>query len=237
MPRRLACRLAILVIGLGGAAQAGPWPREQGQHFLSVATERDRDGNNHTGLYGEYGLRPRLTLGYEIGHTNQGETSALIWLQRSLDDGEGANRLALSFGTGALMRDGETMPMAQLGASWGRGFAGIWDGGWLAADLRVKLAGSMAALMPGANPAEMGYLTPELTTKADLTLGLRPRPSTMLIGQLRLERRRDADLSARLAASVVHDLVGPVKAEFGIIEPLNGAGGERALKIGSWLSF
>lgn len=234
--RFLGC-LSVLLCCQAVSAAAGPWPREEGTHFLFGSFERDRDGNSFAGIYGEYGLRPRVTLGYEFGHTNAGESSALIWLQRAMDDGQGPNRLSLGFGLGALQRDHDTIPMAQIAASWGRGFEGIGDGGWLTADLRVKIAGPMASLQPASNPVATAYLTHELTTKADFTVGLRPLPAWMVISQLRLEKRRDADFSAKLAASVVRDVAGPLKLELGLIQPLNDGGGEQALKLGSWLSF
>ena len=79
----IPCCLALLIAG--SVAEAGPWPREKGEIFLSFSEERDREGNSYTGLYGEYGLNPRSTLGFELGHSNAGETSAMIWWQRALD--------------------------------------------------------------------------------------------------------------------------------------------------------
>ncbi|MDP5309152.1 hypothetical protein [Paracoccus spongiarum] len=223
---------------LGGAAQAGPWPRAEGTHFLSLSAERDRDGNDYLGIYGEYGLSPRTTLGYEIGHSNAGESSLILWMQRPLDDGDGVFRLTWQGGIGVVRRDGDLSPVALSGLSLGRGFEGLLGGGWISAEARVKVAGvtDPVAVSAGLDDGALAYLTPETEVKADLTLGLRPRGDLMWINQLRLERRQGQDAEAKLATSLVHDLGGPVKIEAGVVLPLSG-GGEQAVKLGSWLEF
>lgn len=235
---RLA-RMAGLAIVLGGsAAGAGPWPREPGHHFLSFSHERDREGNSYSGLYGEYGFRPRTTLGYELGHTNVGETTALLWIQRALDDGEGPNRFAVSAGVGGVRTDQGWLGIGQVGASWGRGFEGLWGGGWMTAEARIRIAGSVDAVAAGLGlgDAASAYLTPETSAKLDMTLGFRPAERLMVVNQLRLEQRPDADFSAKLALSVIGDVGGPAKIELGVIQPLTGPG-EPALKLGSWVEF
>ncbi|MCF3973578.1 hypothetical protein [Paracoccus salsus] len=219
-----------------GPASASPWPREPGSNFVAPSYEVDRDGNSHTGLYGEYGLRPRTTLGYEIGRTNVGETSALLWLQRAMDSGEGRHRLAMSVGVGAIRREGVNMPVVMTGIGWGRGFEGFRDGGWFAAEMRVKILGLRPTPDRPLSDAQSAFLTPEMTTKAEFTFGLRPRQGTTLVNQLRLEQRKDEDLSAKLAVSVVQRVAGPANLELGVIAPVAGPG-EAALKIGSWLEF
>lgn len=109
MVRRFLVSLFLLA-ALPGVAQAGPWPREPGGVFTSLSAERDRNGNLYSGLYAEYGLNPRNTVGVEIGRASVGETTGLIWLQRALDAGEGrtgsARRLAWarSNATGGFIR-------------------------------------------------------------------------------------------------------------------------------------
>lgn len=236
--------LALFLMLWTQSALAGPWPRETGGVFLSFSAERDRDGNSHTGIYGEYGLSARNTLGVELGYASAGETSAMIWWQRALDGGQGANRLVVSTGLGAIQRDGAVMPVAQMGAAWGRGLDSvpllqrIPGGGWLAVDARVKVAGATetARIDQGLSSVEIAYLTPETTAKAEVTLGLRPFDRWMLINQFRFEDREDTGFSSKLATSVVRDLWGPAKVELGVITPLSGQG-EEAVKLGTWLEF
>lgn len=242
---RIFCCLALML--LAGTAAAGPWPREQGGVFLSFSEERDHEGNSYTGLYGEYGLNARDTLGFELGHSNAGETSAMLWWQRALDRGEGPNRFTVSTGIGALQRDAEVVPLAQMGASWGRGLDSVPmlnrlpGGGWLAVDARLKIAAKMKgqaqlADLAGQNPGFLDYLTPETTAKLDVTFGWHARSSMMLINQLRMEHRDDTGFSGKLATSVVHDIAGPAKGELGLVVPLWGDG-EAALKYGLWVAF
>lgn len=221
-----------------GWGLAGPWPRAEGAVFLSFAAERDPKGNSYTSLYGEYGWSARRTLGIELGHTNVGETSALVWLQQSLAGDEGANRYAISSGMGVIERNGEFLPLGIVGASWGRGIERLPGGGWVAVDARVKVTGKAqtVAYRQGMSIIEYGYLTPEMTSKLDVTLGFKPWEATMFISQLRMEDRKDEGLSTKLATSLVYDIKGAAKIEAGAIAPLRGAE-EGAIRIGTWFEF
>ncbi|TGN57100.1 hypothetical protein E4L95_13525, partial [Paracoccus liaowanqingii] len=119
------------------AAAAGPWPREPGQTFLSLSVERDVEGNRYASLYGEYGLAA-TTLGLEVGRSGQGDLSAVVWAQRSLDDGQGPHRVSLSTGAGVVRRQDRTLPVAQGTLAWGRGFEGPAGGGWMTAQLTAR---------------------------------------------------------------------------------------------------
>ncbi|WP_374299955.1 hypothetical protein [Paracoccus sp. (in: a-proteobacteria)] len=228
----------ILWLLLAGTGHAGPWPREAGHSFMSLSGERDDAGNSYTGLYAEYGLSRRRTLGLEVSHTNVGETSAMLWYQKSLDGGAGPNKLAYSMGIGAIRRDGELLPLSQVALMWGRGFSGPWDGGWLTAEARLKVAGKTeeVTVREGLTSIEYAYLTPEIVSKLDLTVGLRVTPDWAVVNQLRLEARKDDDSSAKLASSVVYDLSGPARLEIGFVAPLTGPS-EPAVRIGTWLEF
>lgn len=228
----------ILLGGLCLPAQAGPWPREAGRSFLALTGEHDRAGNSFAGFYAEYGLSRRRTLGLEVSHTDVGETSAMVWYQKSLDGGQGPNKLSWSMGFGAIRRNGELLPLSQAALMWGRGFSGLWDGGWLTAEARVKVAGKTEEITvrEGLTQVEYAYLTPEIVSKLDLTVGLRPTPAWALVNQVRLESRKDSEFSARIASSVVYDLTGPARLEVGLVAPLAGPG-EPALKFGTWLEF
>lgn len=240
LARRLAPALwAFALLGVVSCpAQAGPWPRDPGHSFVALTGEHDKADNFYTGFYAEYGLSRRRTLGLEISRTNVGETSAMVWYQKSLDDGQGPNRLSWSLGIGAIRRNGEVLPQSQAALMWGRGFSGLWDGGWMTAEARVKVAGKTeeVTVSEGLSRVEYAYLTPEVVGKLDLTVGIRPAPSWALVNQLRLESRKDSDFSAKIASSVVYDLPGPARLEMGFVAPLTGPS-EPAVKIGTWLEF
>ncbi len=237
MSRVVICLLLFMCL-LTGHAMAGAWPREPKQIFLSTSVERDTDGNAYASLYAEYGLADRRVLGVEIGHTDVGETNALIWLQRPLGTGEGPNQWSYALGGGAIERDGEFLPLGQATLSWGRGFQDFWNGGWLSADARIKVAGrnNIVRQQQGLSAAEFSYLTPETTAKLDLTAGFHASDSLMLISQFRFEWAQDSDFSAKFAGSVVRDLWGPAKIELGAVLPITGPG-EKAVKIGLWFEI
>lgn len=250
MPRLARCLLLIALL-MSGAASAGPWPREVKGVFMSLSTERDRDGNSHAGLYGEYGLTPRNTLGVEVGRSNAGETSALIWLQRARDPAAGPDRWAMSLGAGVVERNGTAFPVARAGAAWGRGLDAVPGlrriprGGWLSAEAQLNVAGAMKdedelRELAGSGASGLGYLTPEAEVKAALTLGWHATTATMLVNQMRFEEREDTGFSSELASSLVYDLGGPAripaKIELGVTAPLSGPG-EQAVKLGTWVEF
>lgn len=225
--------LLILMMMLAPAmAAAGPWPREVGRTFLSMTVERDVEGSSYTSLYAEYGLAPRLTLGADLGRTDLGEASAVIWAQRALDDGTGPNRFSLATGLGAIRRDGRFHPVAQGSLGWGRGFANRMGEGWMSAQVQVRVTGGMD---PEASTGSAFRIT-DSTLKTDLTLGLRPTDRLMVINSLWLEAPREGRGTAKLASSVVMDPGGPIKVELGLVQPLHGPA-ERAVRLGGWLEF
>lgn len=245
MARVVSGLMLLLLLATGGLAS--PWPRAPQGVFLALSAEGDRSGNHHAGLYGEYGLGPRDTLGIELGRSSGGESSLMFWWQRTLDRGGGPDRWALSLGSGVLRRDDGYLPMLQVGAGWGRGFDAvpvlrdIPGGGWLAAEARFKVAGamkdqeSMQELAADGAPL-LAYLTPETTAKAELTIGWNAMQSLKIINQFRFETRDDTGFSGKLSLSAVGDLPGPARLEAGVIAPFSGPG-EAAVRIGTWLEF
>ncbi|MFN4060166.1 MAG: hypothetical protein ACK4IA_05365 [Paracoccus hibiscisoli] len=225
----------MLALLLPLSAQAGPWPREVGQTFLSLSGERNRAGASYASAYGEYGLTPRSTLGVELGRTT-GETTAILWWQRALDDGQGVHRIALQSGVGAVRRGDDLLPLAQGALSWGRGFD-RWGGGWMTAQILARMTGGAPDPRgPDMPSLAASFLTAKRVVKADLTLGLRPRDGLMVINSLWLEDRQDEGFAARLAPSLVFDAPGPIQIELGVVQPLTGRA-EQAVRLGTWLEF
>lgn len=238
MLRRLFCGVSVLVfVSLSSAAQSGPWPRDEGTVFLSLAQEREASGNGYASLYGEYGLGARMTMGLELGLARRGDATVLVWAERGL--GTDALRYAVSLGFGLSRQEDQLLPVGQLGLSMGRGIETRFGAGWLALDTRVQVVAKPMAeeLKTSSGPPLLyEYLIPETGVKTEATLGLKPWDGTMLIGQLRMTQRVDEDFGANLAASVVRDLTGMAKLELGVIQPVTG-NGEAALRLGTWLSF
>lgn len=238
----MRCRIlrGLSVLALCGSAcavQAGPWPRDEGAVFLSLSQEQDADANGYTSLYGEYGLGARITMGLEAGRSNTGDATVLVWVERGF--GTGPLRYATSLGFGLSRREGQMLPVGQLGLSLGRGFATGFGDGWAVLDTRVQIAAkpmAEAVQVSQSTTVLYEYLIPETGVKSELTLGLKPWQGTMLIGQLRMVQTVDQDFGASLSAAVVRDLGGQAKIELGLVQPLTGEN-EPALRLGTWLSF
>lgn len=237
MPR-IILLLFLIVCLSSGHADAGAWPRDPKDVFIATSVERDTDGNSYTSIYTEYGLSKRRVLGIELGHTDIGETTALIWMQRPIGGETGPNQWSYALGSGAIFRDGAVLPVGQIAVSWGRGFQDSWNGGWLSADARIKVAGREQTVrqQQGLTATEFSYLTPEAVAKLDLTAGFHASDAMMLIGQVRMESAQDSDFSAKFAGSVVRDLYGPAKIDLGVVMPITGPG-EPAVKIGLWFDL
>lgn len=238
--RRHICSLAILLLPLAGSASAGAWLRADGTTFMSISHEQDLAGSTYTGLYAERGIGGRNTLGFRLDHSGSGQTGALIWLQRSLDDGSGPNRWTVSLGLGAVDRGGSLLPAGEVAAAWGRGIASPLGGGWFTVETRLNVVGEpedTAATDDATREARyLGNLATQTAIKTDVTLGVHVTPSMVVINQIRFEQAEDTGFSSKLSTSLVRDLKGPAKLELGIMAPLSEQG-EPALKVGTWLEF
>ncbi|WP_096784761.1 hypothetical protein [Rhodobacter sp. CZR27] len=218
-------------------AHAGPWAREDGAVFLTLSQQGDAAGESWTGLWAEYGLTPRITLGIDAGVSGRGDGKFILWGQKAWVRGE--HRFAASAGIGASFIGEEVMPLAQLGGGWGRGLSTRFGAGWVAAEARAIVTARNVTFTQQLNSQALAtyvYMLPETSAKAELTLGLRPRDRLMLISQVQLEQGRDTGLDMRLANSVVYSLRDPAKLEVGLITPISGEA-EPAVKLGLWLEF
>lgn len=238
MPDPIRCCLLVISLGFPLAVQAGPWAREPGQTFIAASIERDRSGDSYSSLYSEHGLSPHVTIGLELGSTSVGERNAMIWTQYAFDPGQGPHRFSIAAGSGVVQRNGETRPLAQIAAFYGRGFEGPFQGGWFGSEARLKFADDLPAVEQDdpLPDSALAYLMPRVTAKLDLTFGMHVTPAMMVINQLRLENRKDADFQAKYALTAVRDVHGPLKVEVGYVATLTGVADD-AIKIGTWIEF
>ncbi|MGC9370960.1 MAG: hypothetical protein ACP5DX_15590 [Paracoccaceae bacterium] len=228
--RSHAAVLGLALALSAGPAQPGPWPREAGTGFLSlshsVTEDRARAGrpvSGYSAVYGEFGLGRARTLGLDAGRGDRyGDWSAILFFRRALDDGRGRHRFALEFGLGGMGADGmQSQALLRPGLSWGRGLETALGPGWAALDsfVEYRLDDRNAAL------------------KADLTLGLKPRPGQMLILQVQSGDYPGADPYLRLVPSYVRRLGrSGTYLEIGLKAGLAGEE-TQGLKIGLWHRF
>ncbi|MEX5729886.1 hypothetical protein Ga0609869_003239 [Rhodovulum iodosum] len=225
---RVICLVLMLLLGAPGA-HAGAWPRGEGQAFLSFSQAHSADPgqrggtpDSYAGLYAEYGLGPRLTLGLDAGHARDaGSWTAIAYLRRSLDRGAGRHRVAAELGLGARGRAGRRAePVLRPGLSWGMGLNTRWGPGWAGVE----------------SYAEHRVESAETALKADTTLGLKPRPGRMLILQIQTGDYPGAAPYLRLAPSLVQRVGRHGHLELGLTAAALGDT-RVGVKLGTWVAF
>jgi hypothetical protein len=203
--------------------------------FLSFRPSVTATATAIPGFTANTGCGPRQTLGFELGHSNAGESSVMIWWQRALDDGEGPNRFDLLVGDRVLERDGKLVPwrrsaphgagaltacrccaMCRAAVGWPSMRAPSWPSEEEEPDRTPDANGRWSS--------RQVYLTPKTTVKAEVTLGWNASSSLMLINQLRLEDRDDTGLFGQAGEFGGARSGGPAKIELGVIMPLSGEG-------------
>ena len=155
-----------LLCGLMAATPAmpGAWLREDGRGFLSVSgiLRRTAAGSEQeTGLYGEYGLGARLTVGFDLNDRSGVAGHTLIFARLPLIARTGRTRLAFEIAAGAHHWQSSWHKMTRATLSLGRAFqAGPGYDGWLNID--------------AAYERRYGFSRPAY--KLDLTAGLSSGP-------------------------------------------------------------
>lgn len=209
-----------LLVWLTVTAAAGPWPREKGRVFLSLSGqlhERDEFGiiDQFFGLYAEYGVTDRLTLGIDAGGDAVRMSKALAFLRWPLGAPERPLKFAIELGAGEVESEAALRP----GLSVGRGIT-LWDRpGWMTGDARMILANSG-----------------DISLESDVTIGLDTGPRSKTIVQIQTGRPAHGRSYIRIAPSFVYRTGQGSFLEFGLIEPLSGTD-RRAVKLGLWREF
>ena len=215
----MRCLLCLLLLTLcPAAALAGAWLREEGTGFSSLsfyASEPFDEESYYTGLYLEYGLRPNLTVGFDLGRgvTGQGKTIAFARLPIKR---QGQNRLAFELGLGRIAGQQVLRP----GLAYGRGFDTRWGGGWLALDSFVEL--------------DLGDR--QVDVKSDLTLGVTLDSGRRWMLQLQAGRAADEPEFLRIVPSTTYEIRPGWQLELGLSKALTGAR-ESGVKLGLWRAF
>ena len=223
----------LLVLAAGDAA-AGAWPRERGEGFLSLSAttttgartllDAMQDIRSYTSLFAEYGLTERLTVGLDAGYgTGEDKTiaTALVFARLPVWTGpEGRHRVAADLGFGLLDDEDGRQTRIRPGLAWGYGFERPWDGGWLGIEAS----------------ADLHLPSNELALKADLTAGIRPNDTWMLIFQVQTGRYPDDGPLVRLAPSVVCRIGPRMRLQVGGTASVVGDDA-LGVTVATWLDF
>ncbi len=215
-------RTLVFCLGLLAAspAGAGAWLRADGTGFLATYVLQGRDGNSDGGLYFEYGVRPKLTLGVkaDVNMTlgQLGDGRAFVFMRRAIPTGDRPYKLAYDLGIGStfgVIQD----PLLLTGVSYGRGLQWKERNGWLAIDSAVEWSLS-------------GQAT---TAKLDATFGMALGKKTKGMLQVFLSHT-ETDFSATLAPSLIWQ---PKAKKPSYQIGLEAENGEVSLKLGLWRDF
>jgi hypothetical protein len=234
MSRLVSAILVVLVLLATARADAGAWPREEGQVFVSLGQTMStgarsvldavEDVRSYTALYAEYGLTPELTFGLDTGLARGDQDPASAWtlfLRRPVWVGESGHRFAAELGLGQL-NDPQRGRQWRIkpGLSWGRGFESRFGGGWAGLE----------------SSAAYRFASEDFEFKTDLTVGIRPSDRWMLIFQVQSGRFGSDDPIVRLAPSVVRRFGEKTHLQLSFIQPITGDDA-LGVKLATWLTF
>ncbi|WP_323766574.1 hypothetical protein [Antarctobacter sp.] len=228
MPRPARFLANALAAGLiaclvAGSAQAGAWPRKQGDGFASLSirlgwpqdmgtwTSVDPTEDYST-LYVEYGLTDRLTMGLDVGHSVSGSGKTVLFFQWPLRQSDTGAQVSAQFGFGTV--SGQRVVRPALSVGWGL------KKGWISID----------------SVAETYVDTGKTDLKLDMTWGRNLSKDRKLILQVQTGQPDGRDPFVRIAPSLVLPLRGPVKLETGLTWGLTGDT-SMGLKFGVWTDF
>lgn len=230
---RVLALLVLLVLPV--PAQAGAWLREKGAVFLawsnSISTLSSDAYSMDMSLYAEYGLTPRLTVGFDGFLGGDGVASeAYLFMRFPISKKQRSSQTALSFGVGykSIPNPWGTVTKqtrAKLGFSWGRGL----KKGWLAFDTSASVLLQTSLVVPGQDGTNYS---------ADFTWGQKPSERLMLIWQLQSGKTTNGPFFAKFTPSVVWAF-GEKRnnnIEVGLIKGLTGSD-VQSVKLGFWKSF
>lgn len=135
--------LAIILLSLCVAlpANAGAWLRDKGTGFLSLTGTLFGSAdtfNYKSAVYGEWGLSPKITVGFDLNDRPGLTGHALVFARVPLLDLGKKGRLSLEFGGGGHHYVNQWHPMYKTGLSYGRDLSTQWGPGWVAVDMAVE---------------------------------------------------------------------------------------------------
>ncbi|WP_299965193.1 hypothetical protein [uncultured Roseobacter sp.] len=214
----------IMMVTTAGAAQAGPWLREEKTGFLSTTGGVTQNNDMSGSLYAEYGLTAATTIGasvfYGIDRTLQQAGSAIVFLRRALSAPDATQKWAWHLGFGARSQNYTVTPAVEAGLSWGRGIQVGERYGWAVIDGSVNVPRSPL----------------ETRIKLDGTIGLGFTDRFKGMAQVFLTHE-DGEVFGKFAPSL---LFTPRESkqtfQLSVEFPFMG-GGDAEIKIGLWREF
>lgn len=207
--------LIMVLLLAAGPLHAGAWPRGKGGLFAS-ALSYTAGGQTYSGIYAEYGVTDRLTLGLDLGRGVSGNTKAVAFFRLPMMAPINGHNLAWELGAGQIAGHSVLRP----GLSWGKGVSLGGKSGWLSADI-------LSELWLGSWQADH---------KIDLTFGLNVTERHKAMVQLQAGAQWGDAPFLRVVPSIVFDVGEITKFEIGVTQSLRGDY-ETGVKLALWMTF
>ncbi|WP_371226573.1 hypothetical protein [Roseovarius sp. 2305UL8-3] len=203
---------------LASSAQAGPWLRSAGEGFLSFSIEApvSEIGPSFATTYLEYGLNKNVTLGFDLGGTQDDLYKAIVFAKMAFGSPDSPFKIAAELGVGTTEQEAVLRP----GLSIGRGFSLGDRSGWMAVDTLARIE------IDGGNM--------DITT--DITVGLNLGERTKVMVQLQSGHHLMNPEYLKLAPSFVYERKPGQHIELGALAGINNSE-DLGLKIGLWQKF
>lgn len=238
---------AVVFMLLATSALAGAWPREKGGVFAALSYEVTTPRAalmpealaldptpplyGYTGLYGEYGLTERLTIGIDTGQEeNQDSWSGVVFARMPIGPQDWRHRFSVQLGLGQRRyeKNGlyygletiETEWIARPALAWGYGFDTRWGSGWAAADASL----------------EFREETGGVPVKVDVTLGTTVSERATLLLQLQTGDYPDNPPYAKLLPGLVLKVLPWLSLESSLILSMQGDD-KLGARAAIWVSF
>lgn len=211
-------RVLLILLLLTSAASAGPWPRAEGEGFLSFSLDVDaiEFEDNFFSFYLEYGLSRGRTL--VIDRQERGDEIAKTFALIRYPIGSPDRKLKLAYDVGIGSVDDHIA--GRLGLSVGRGWSLGKSSGWWTVDSRALLF----------DDGENGIF------ESDFTFGVQLTPRLKVISQLQTGVPTLGDPYAKIAQSFVLQRSDTRHYLLGVTSGLYEAD-DVQINIGLWQDF
>lgn len=161
---RFAIAALLVCVVCAPQVQAGAWLREHKKAFLSFGStirgNKTTLPDYETKFYAEYGLLPRMTLGFDLNDVRAKSAHALLFARFPIGNADNRTRYAVELGLGKHRYQMQWAPMYKAALAAGRGFESRWGNGWMGAEFAYEIRSAL----------------PNPTIKLDLVAGLSSGP-------------------------------------------------------------
>lgn len=241
------------MIVLTGAANAGAWPRGEGNLFFSVSYEEARSWetieiteedpipeveiSSYTSLYVEYGLTDKTTIGLDTGSEDSNTPSQVIFFSSyAVSPETWTLKLAAEFGLGRRSFEATPFDQANLRDLEPAGTESILRPGLSLGASYDTFLGSGWTTLDARQ--EFRTVKNETVTKVDLTTGVTfGKKNSLGYVQFQYSDYPSSDPNIRVVPTYVQRINKVISLQSGVFADVWGSGTRFGTTIGLWLEF